>query len=53
MLKSALLGLAVIIGGWIVGGVLIATDHTLLGIIIGCAAIPVAFVVWLGAATRM
>ncbi len=42
-MKAALAGLVVLAAGWAIGGVLIGlTDHVLLGLIIGLAAIPVA-----------
>jgi hypothetical protein len=52
LLSPALLAVLVLVGGFIAGAVLIALDFVLIGILVGCAAVPVAFVAWLTAGER-
>jgi hypothetical protein len=49
----ALVGVAVLIGGFIAGGILVAMDIVLIGIIVAGAAIPAALVAWVTAGDRM
>ena len=47
-----LASIGTVIAGFIVGGILIATGHVFLGIILGMAAIPLALVVGVGISSR-
>jgi hypothetical protein len=50
--RPALIGLAVLVIGFIVGVVLVAMDFVLIGILIAAGAIPAAFVAWITAGDR-
>lgn len=50
--QPMLLALGVLVGGFIAGGILLALDFVLIGILVAGAAIPAAFVAWLTAADR-
>jgi hypothetical protein len=45
--------LVVLVGGFAAGVVLVALDHWFIGIMVACAAIPVALIAWLTAGERM
>lgn len=49
----ALLALGVLVGGFVAGGILMAMDIVLIGIVIALAAVPAAFVAWITAGDRM
>ena len=49
----ALIGLGVLILGFIIGIVLIAMDFVLIGILVACGAIPAALVAWMTAGDRV
>ena len=48
-----LIGLGVLILGFIIGIVLIAMDFVLIGILVACGAIPAALVAWMTAGDRV
>jgi hypothetical protein len=50
--RPLLVGLAVLVIGFIVGVVLVAMDFVLIGILIAAGAIPAAFVAWITAGDR-
>ena len=50
--QPILLALGVLVGGFIAGGILVAMDFVLIGILVAGAAIPAAFVAWLTAGDR-
>lgn len=47
-----LIGLGVLVAGFIIGVLLMAMDFVLIGILVACGAIPAAFVAWLTVADR-
>ena len=49
----AMIGLGVLILGFIIGIVLIALDFVLIGILVACGAIPAALVAWMTAGDRV
>jgi hypothetical protein len=51
--RPMMIGLAVLIIGFIVGLILIAMDFTLIGILVACGAIPAALVAWVTAGDRI
>ena len=51
--RPALIGLAVLVLGFIAGIILLAMDFVLIGIIVACGAIPAAFVAWMTAGDRV
>jgi hypothetical protein len=50
--QPLLLALGVLVGGLVAGGILVAMDFVLIGILVAGAAIPAAFVAWLTAGDR-
>jgi hypothetical protein len=50
--QPILLALGVLVGGLVAGGILVAMDFVLIGILVGAGAIPAAFVAWLTAGDR-
>ena len=51
-LSPGVIAALVLVAGFVAAVVLIAMDIVLIGVIVGCAAIPVAFVAWLTAGDR-
>ena len=49
----AMIGLGVLILGFIIGIVLLAMDFVLIGILVACGAIPAALVAWMTAGDRV
>jgi hypothetical protein len=49
----ALVGVGILVGGFVVGGILIGMDMVLIGILVACGAIPGALVGWVVAGDRM
>lgn len=49
----ALVGVGILVGGFVVGGILIGMDLVLIGILVACGAIPGALVGWVVAGDRM
>jgi hypothetical protein len=47
MLGRTLKSLGIMVAAFIVGGILWGTGHWLIGLILVCAAIPVAFTAWI------
>jgi hypothetical protein len=50
--SPALLAAGVVAAGFVAALILIAMDIVLIGVLVGCLAIPLAFVVWLTAGDR-
>ncbi|HZM19836.1 MAG TPA: hypothetical protein VFB87_10530 [Gaiellaceae bacterium] len=48
-----MIGLGVLIVGFIIGIVLLAMDFVLIGILVACLAIPAALVAWMTAGDRV
>jgi len=51
-LSPGVIALLVVLAGFVAGVVLVAMDIVLIGVIVGAAAIPVAFVAWILAGDR-
>ena len=51
--RPALIGLAVLIIGVVIGITLLAMDFVLIGILVACGAIPAALVAWVTAGDRI
>jgi hypothetical protein len=51
--RPAMVGLAVLVVGFIAGIVLLAMDFVLIGILVALLAIPAAFVAWMTAGDRV
>ena len=51
-MPPALIAVATVIVGFVAGALLIALDRVFIGIVIGLAAVPVAFVAWIMAGDR-
>ena len=51
--RPALIGLGVLILGFVIGIVLLAMDFVLIGILVACGAIPAALVAWMTAGDRV
>ena len=51
--RPALIGLGVLILGFIIGITLLAMDFVLIGILVACGAIPAALVAWVTAGDRI
>jgi hypothetical protein len=51
--RPALIGLGVLILGFVIGVVLLAMDFVLIGILVACGAIPAALVAWMTAGDRV
>ena len=51
--RPALIGLAVLIIGFVIGIALLAMDFVLIGILVACGAIPAALVAWMTAGDRV
>lgn len=49
----ALIALGVLVGGFVAGGVLIAMDIVLIGIVVALGAVPAALVAWITAGDRI
>ena len=47
-----LIALGVLVGGFIAGGILVAMDFVLIGILVAGGAIPAALVAWITAGDR-
>jgi hypothetical protein len=47
-----LVALGACLGGFLAGGILVAMDVVLIGVIVAAASIPIAFVAWIMAADR-
>jgi hypothetical protein len=50
--RPALIGLGVVVAGFIAAVVLIAMDIVLIGVLVGALSIPLGFVAWLTAGDR-
>ena len=50
--RPLLVGLAVLVIGFVAGVILVAMDFVLIGILVGAGAIPAALVAWLTAGDR-
>jgi hypothetical protein len=48
-----MIGLAVLVLGFVAGVILIAMDFVLIGILVAAGAIPAAFVAWMTAGDRV
>jgi hypothetical protein len=48
-----MIGLAVLVLGFVAGVILVAIDVVLIGVIVGLLAIPAAFVAWMTAGDRV
>jgi len=48
-----MIGLGVLILGFVIGIVLLAMDFVLIGILVACGAIPAALVAWMTAGDRV
>jgi hypothetical protein len=48
-LPPAVIALIIVVGGFVIGGILIGLGVTFIGILIAVAAIPFALVAWLAA----
>jgi hypothetical protein len=51
--RPALIGLGVLILGFVIGIVLLAMDFVLIGILVAAGAIPAALVAWMTAGDRV
>ena len=51
--RPMMIGLAVLILGFVIGIVLLAMDFVLIGILVACLAIPAALVAWMTAGDRV
>ncbi len=51
--RPALIGLGVLILGFVIGITLLAMDFVLIGILVACGAIPAALVAWMTAGDRV
>lgn len=52
-MKGALAALGIVLAGWLTGGLLMVSDHTLIGIVIGLVSIPVAVAAWIAISERI
>jgi hypothetical protein len=50
---SFVIALGVVVGGFIVGGILVAVGFEVIGVIVAAASLPVALVAWVVAADRL
>ena len=48
-----MIGLGVLILGFVIGIILLAMDFVLIGILVACGAIPAALVAWMTAGDRV
>ena len=53
MLRSLLLPIGVLVGGFAVGVALMAGGHPMLGILLGLSSAPLALVVWVVGGDRL
>jgi hypothetical protein len=51
--RPMMIGLAVLVLGFVAGVILVAIDVVLIGVIVGLLAIPAAFVAWMTAGDRV
>jgi hypothetical protein len=51
--RPMMIGLGVLILGFVIGIVLLAMDFVLIGILVACGAIPAALVAWMTAGDRV
>jgi hypothetical protein len=51
--RPMMIGLAVLVLGFVAGVILIALDYVLIGILVAAGAIPAAFVAWMTAGDRV